>query len=818
MDKTLTASLGGQRAWPELVPGLLGLALNAALPSGTKEATVRAIGYLCMELDLDCLEEAEVDQILTAVVSAMAPTNPAEVRRAATAAMYELLLFANENMGRDAERNAIVQAIGQSSQDSDPRARRNAFNCISRLAGEYYDYLPPYFEALGQATFTAAAEGARSGGDTELGSSALEFWFEITEQEQNRESTGDGVNAEFCKKSLLPLTNLLLTIMGNQEDEDEEDGGMEGGLTSSAAALLGDVVLTVGSPAADPIMAYVQSNLTNPEWNKRNAATYAIGKLVAGLVPEDTQKMTALLSGMLPGLLQRIANGPMRDTSVAVRDTSAWAVGAILESQWEAVRLMGVSSFLPPLVAALRDGVSDVPRVACQSAYALFALSKGAMYEVEMSDANGNENPENPLSPYLEDLVNFLVARGYGNDWEESNVRSSCFEAIGGIVESSKLAPADQPVLAKILSNTLSTLRTLIGTPMPAAQAAAESWVDFVQRYTTLLETLVRTLGDPVGPFAKDIMELSMALFAVPKAALDDVFRLITAVSAALDSEFTSFLPLVREKLLHSLADRESTAVVQAATTCAGQLANATGESFSFFARDVVVLLLEGLKSAEMDREVKIEMLSAIGDVFLAIGGHMCVLDLVPVVLSSVGSAASTEMPRDEDGEMDSEDADYLMRLRCACVEAWAGVLLGFNEDKYKQHVATAIGPSAPVIARFIQGWCKEQVEEAKASSSVAEKASKAALLAVSTDDFDGELITSLIGLVGDIADVFGSEAAQGFFHPRTMDWAGEAVQLVHSLDLQQWDGNNRDEDGNVRLTAAQNCLQRLNVKMKLNS
>lgn len=100
-----------RKEWPTLIQTLLGY-IGAQPPvTGTRQATLEAMGYVCEEMALvkeEVLSPAEVNMILTAVVAGMSPSEPNESRLAATTALCNAIEFASHNFEND--------SVSQSSQ------------------------------------------------------------------------------------------------------------------------------------------------------------------------------------------------------------------------------------------------------------------------------------------------------------------------------------------------------------------------------------------------------------------------------------------------------------------------------------------------------------------------------------------------------------------------------------------------------------------------------------------------------------------------------------------------------------------------------
>lgn len=101
-----------RKEWPTLISTLL--ANMGAVPqvTGTRQATLMAMGYVCEEaatMTQETLSPQEVSMVLTAVVAGMGPTEPNESRLAATTALSNAIEFAHLNFENEQERNYLMQ-------------------------------------------------------------------------------------------------------------------------------------------------------------------------------------------------------------------------------------------------------------------------------------------------------------------------------------------------------------------------------------------------------------------------------------------------------------------------------------------------------------------------------------------------------------------------------------------------------------------------------------------------------------------------------------------------------------------------------------
>jgi len=168
--------------WTELVATLLGNMGQQPPNSGLRQATLEALGYVCEEMgriEQDVLEQEQINSILTAVVQGMRKDErDAGVRLAATVALLNALEFAQTNFDNAEERNYLMQVICEGTMAPDAKVRETSFECLVKIAANYYEKLPAYMQDIFTLTHRAAKED-----EEDVGKQAIEFWCTICEEE-----------------------------------------------------------------------------------------------------------------------------------------------------------------------------------------------------------------------------------------------------------------------------------------------------------------------------------------------------------------------------------------------------------------------------------------------------------------------------------------------------------------------------------------------------------------------------------------------------------------------------------------------------------
>jgi importin subunit beta-1 len=113
--------------------------------------------------------------------------------------------------------------------------------------------------------------------------------------------------------------------------------------------------------------------------------------------------MKPLAETALPTLIEL-----MKDESVVVRDTTAWALGRICEVVSEAAL---TPAYLGPLLEALVAALQAEPRVAANACWALSSLAESAYETAAENRADDSKEPETYcLSAYFRPIVEKLLA------------------------------------------------------------------------------------------------------------------------------------------------------------------------------------------------------------------------------------------------------------------------------------------------------------------------------------------------------------------------------------------------------------------------
>ncbi len=191
------------KGWQDLIPKLLGSMSASTGGTGLKQATLETFGYVCEEMghfDEVVLDQEQVNNVLTAVVQGTAQSEDKNVRLAAITALFNALEFAHTNFENDGERDYLMQVICQCTADEMIKIRESAFECLVRIAAQYYDKLRPYMQEIFNLVQRAVKDE-----EEDVAKQGIEFWCTVCEEEIDIQAVSpcdDPVHLHTCARSL----------------------------------------------------------------------------------------------------------------------------------------------------------------------------------------------------------------------------------------------------------------------------------------------------------------------------------------------------------------------------------------------------------------------------------------------------------------------------------------------------------------------------------------------------------------------------------------------------------------------------------------
>jgi len=416
--------------------------VNEGSPPDSKHGALTALGFLCQDLSdnetTDCISDEQANSVLTAVIHGLrAEETSMDIKLAAAEALDNAIEFAHDIFTKDQERNFVMQQVCQATEVADVRVRKKAMDCLVTIAYYHYDKLPAYIEAISQITIKAIKQD-----EQEVGTTALELWSTITEEEldimEEIEMSGQSerpmLNITVQAVSFfVPVLLECLTKQTGQEDDDDWT------VYKAAGVCLELVARCAKDDCVDLIMTFVNSNVRSDNWVLQDAATLAFGALLDG--PSE-EKLRQWVDQATKVFIEALDTPQSR---VELRDTTAWAIAKILENHPTSVSQDQYRRLLEVLLKAL----SAEPRVAVHVCFALEQLT----HHIESMGEDGEESSTNALSGVMAPLLQALVKAADRPDASEltptgQDLMSCAYDALDVLVKGA--APDCAPLMIQL--------------------------------------------------------------------------------------------------------------------------------------------------------------------------------------------------------------------------------------------------------------------------------------------------------------------------------------------------------------------------------
>lgn len=731
-------------AWPEFLDSLTETVSAAAADDGVRVSALECLGYVGERLAGDGSEvpQSTTDRALTAVVDGMRADRADAVRAAAAAALRNSVVFAAGNMENAAERNAIMQAVCESTQcRTDSRVRAVAYECVSNVAYHYYDKLRDYMPTLFRITFETIKTDEES-----VALQALEFWSTVAEEEMElldeaaehaafgRPVPDDRRCERYVAGALEHLAPMLTATMARQDEEADEDAW---NLSMAAGTCLALVANTVEDAVVPAVMPFVQANIQSDNWRLREAAIMAFSAVLDG--PTSTV-LAPYVHQSIPVLLQALKADP----HPMVKDSTAWTLGRICDLHVRAVP----PEMLPALVSSLSGALlTESPRVAAQACFALHHLA-AAFEGDETAAATGT----NALSPYVPSLLDTLLRTADREGGDDAGLRPAAFEAVTVVVQHS--APDCAPVLLRLLPVMVERLSASLAAPALTNEDREKK-----EGLQGLLCGVVQVIciklrKEDVAPYGDNIMRGLLQVLQVKNAtAHEEAFLAVGALADILGADFEKYTTALIPFLMAGLRNFESYQVCRVSVGVVGDLCRAVEARIQPFCDEIMAALLQSLQNPTLHRSVKPPVLSCFGDIALAVGaGYEKYLQVSLMMLFQAGQ---TRAPPDDD-----DLVEYVHSLRDGILEAYTGILQGLKEGGR----AEVVSPYAENIMVFLESLANES-------------------------DMDESVLSKAIGCVGDVASSLGPRVRDSLAKPfvQTLFQSGQSTGDESILQTTNW-------------------------------
>jgi len=696
--------------WPAFLPTLMENVRGAEYDEGVKVATLECLGYACERISFlgGEVNQTSTDSMLSAIVDGIGASRPNRLRQAAAGALKNSLMFAESNMEKPEERNAIVNALMEATRCDDTNVRIVAYDGIVQIAILYYSKVQDYMTNLYQLTTNTIKQD-----NEEVAKAAIEFWTSLCEVEQDlideeAEMRQRGLPVsrpcmryvDAAMQHLAPF--LFETLTKQNEDPDFDDFTLQ----MAGQLCLTSVSQTVEDNIVPVVMPFVNANIQDSNWRNRDAAIMAFISILDGPSAEVIGPYVSQSVGPLLAMLN--------DGNVIVRDSSAHCISRICLLHVQYIPTEIFPNLLQELTTKCSDGS---PKVASQAATAIFNLASA------FSDqSGGDDQPTNALSQYMQVLLQKLlemVDRPDGDD--DANLRLAGMEAISELISVS--AQDNLGLLAQLLPNFITRFEQ--ASAMPVLNEEDKHNKEQIQGLLcAVIQNLYRKLDKAtVLPMTDKVMELLLQVLQVKNSSChEECFTAISSISDAIEGDFVKYMQAFNPYLVAGLRNFQAYQVCIVAVGTVGDISRNIEANMQPFCDTIMNALVDDLKDSTIHRSVKPPVLSCFGDIAMAIGGaYKPYLEFSVLMLMQ---ASATVVPEDDDDLI-----EYLNLLREAILEAYVGIIQGLRDGNLLGDFVAYVPP----LMQFLQ---------------------------VIADDpnRDSYVLNKAVGLLGDLAQTMGPQ------------------------------------------------------------
>ena len=275
-------------------------------------------------------------------------------------------------------------------------------------------------------------------------------------------------------------------------------------------------------------------------------------------------------------------------------------------------------------------------------------------------------------------------------------------------MELVKNSPDDcSQTVYKTTSAILERLRSVLSVDKSSLSSAEarQQYEDLQSQLCAALQSVVKRLPADARPHYCDlIMQALLGMIAnnpSSTAVREDSFFAITGVCDVLGSNFAKYMQALLPFLIGAINPQQQqngdssgapqqqldTQVAIAAVGLVGDISRSLGEGMFPFTHDIMQALMGLLSNPYADRSVKPHVLSALGDVALALGTKFEAF--LPATMLALQQAAGTaiQLAAGANSATDSSsampDLDFLNELRENCLQAYTGIVQGLKVSPY---------------------------------------------------------------------------------------------------------------------------------------
>lgn len=203
--------------WDDIFDAFRDMIQNPATSVECKAAAVKAIRYICEDLQEFEMSDMMSSSVLLLLLGCMQMNQPDSIWLEAIGALNLALTFASSFMENSNQCRCVMEVIYNSTHHSNDYIQASAFECLDTVIDLFYDYIPPYFES-----FFAPCVGAIEGPIPDVGVQACLTLVTLAQVEKEM-LDAHKPSSELCKQCGPQLIPSLCKAMTDKDEDDDSE-------------------------------------------------------------------------------------------------------------------------------------------------------------------------------------------------------------------------------------------------------------------------------------------------------------------------------------------------------------------------------------------------------------------------------------------------------------------------------------------------------------------------------------------------------------------------------------------------------------------
>jgi importin subunit beta-1 len=294
----------------------------------------------------------------------------------------------------------------------------------------------------------------------------------------------------------------------------------------------------------------------------------------------DEKVLDPIVRNALPPLIAM-----MEDSSVVVKDSTAYTLGRISETCPDAID----QTHLESLLRSLFSGLTSHNKMSSSCCWALMNLCE------RFAGSPGAE--QNPLTPHFNQSVQQLLEIT-GQTSIDSTTRTAVYEVLNGFVQNA--AAESLPAIAQLSQVIIKRLEETL--PMQSQVVSVEDKITLADIQTSLCTVLQATIlkldkeitsqGDRIMQVLLQILNTVGGKSVVPEAA----FAAISALATAMGDDFVKYMDAFSPFLYNALGNQDEPSLCSMAIGLVSDITRSLGRRSQPYCDNFMNYLLNNLR------------------------------------------------------------------------------------------------------------------------------------------------------------------------------------------------------------------------------